>query len=220
MNKTIVFTVLIVLSCMVVTAFADVHIDAQALLDAWSQREGHWSTWRYKTWAAYREETGDSAPMYTLPSADEMTEAEAIRRVDEIILAEYPHTDLAGAVLGTVFIRPQGDPTPYWDISYRETTVDESGAHPYLFNVHLSVTDGSHELAVRMSGWDEIVPDIKFTPILHYNSLGGKYFHADPECATVSPEYLPLEAFNKQMLTETPYRKLKPCFECVLTREP
>lgn len=49
---------------------------------------------------------------------------------------------------------------------------------------------------------------------LYYNKNGGKRYHADPECSTVSKEYLPLKSFTYGNLSKEPYSELIPCEKC------
>ena len=49
---------------------------------------------------------------------------------------------------------------------------------------------------------------------LYYNKDGGRKYHADPECYTVSAEYLPLSSFTYGDLNKSPYTRLEPCDKC------
>lgn len=52
----------------------------------------------------------------------------------------------------------------------------------------------------------------------YYNADGGKYYHANPSCPSVSAKYLPLKSFPKGELQNSPYRNLQPCPQCVQSR--
>ena len=51
---------------------------------------------------------------------------------------------------------------------------------------------------------------------LYYNAAGrGSYYHVDPNCSSMSPEWLPLTAsFPYASLDDPSYRTLKPCKKC------
>ena len=50
---------------------------------------------------------------------------------------------------------------------------------------------------------------------LYYNPYGGMYYHADPNCPSVSPEWLPLRGtVTYAQLNEPAYRTLHPCKKC------
>ncbi len=51
--------------------------------------------------------------------------------------------------------------------------------------------------------------------VLYYNAEGGEYYHADPYCRVVHPNYQPLTGmFTAAQLNDEPYRDLKPCAVC------
>lgn len=56
-----------------------------------------------------------------------------------------------------------------------------------------------------------------FDGFLHYNNEGGKYYHTNPTCESVSAQYLPLTAFTFPELFTSPYTKLRPCPHCTAT---
>ena len=50
---------------------------------------------------------------------------------------------------------------------------------------------------------------------LYYNKDGGKKYHIDPNCRSVSSKYLPLKGtFTYGELSKSPYNKLEPCERC------
>lgn len=51
---------------------------------------------------------------------------------------------------------------------------------------------------------------------LYFNSDGGKYYHADENCASVSEKYLPLKPIPNAELTAEPYVLLTACPLCVI----
>lgn len=55
---------------------------------------------------------------------------------------------------------------------------------------------------------------------LYYNKDGGRKYHAEPECYTVSKEYLPLASFTYKQLKDNPYKKLEPCDKCSAPAKP
>lgn len=63
-------------------------------------------------------------------------------------------------------------------------------------------------------------PRMTVTPIpdadtkLYYNANGGKYYHADPNCAAVNPKFLPMASFLYKELDDDPYKSLQPCLKC------
>lgn len=48
----------------------------------------------------------------------------------------------------------------------------------------------------------------------YYNPHGGRRYHADPNCASVAQEDLPMKAFGASQLSQSPYSGLEPCELC------
>ena len=61
----------------------------------------------------------------------------------------------------------------------------------------------------------EQVPDY-----VYYNPLGGQYYHADPECPSVSPKYLPLVPIPFDEINSGAYKSLWPCPRCGAPKRP
>lgn len=52
----------------------------------------------------------------------------------------------------------------------------------------------------------------------YYNEWGGKYYHSEPECASVAEQYWPLKAFSADELNTPAFNRLLPCPTCVLAK--
>ena len=50
--------------------------------------------------------------------------------------------------------------------------------------------------------------------VVYYNPLGGKYYHADPTCPSVSSQYWPLTPVSRDLLETGAYQKLVKCPRC------
>ena len=57
-------------------------------------------------------------------------------------------------------------------------------------------------------------PDVVLPDFVYYNPNGGRYYHAAEDCASVSPQYLPLTPISWEQLNEDEYRRLLPCTVC------
>ena len=63
-------------------------------------------------------------------------------------------------------------------------------------------------------------PRMTVTPVppddtpLYYNTSGGKYYHADPNCSAVNSKYLPMTQFLYGQINDPPFGSLKPCLRC------
>ena len=88
----------------------------------------------------------------------------------------------------------------------------------------LATNDIATETPSPAPGKETIVqslqPRMTVTPIpdastkLYYNANGGKYYHADPNCAAVNPKFLPMASFLYKELDDSPYNSLQPCLKC------
>lgn len=57
--------------------------------------------------------------------------------------------------------------------------------------------------------------EVSANTVLYYNTDGGSYYHADPNCKRVAEEYLPLKGtFTYSQINDDPYSKLQPCNIC------
>ena len=57
--------------------------------------------------------------------------------------------------------------------------------------------------------------------VLYYNPDGGKFYHADPNCPTVSDKYKPLRGtFYYSQINEGSFRNLQPCSSCAAPNRP
>ena len=63
-------------------------------------------------------------------------------------------------------------------------------------------------------------PERKAPDDVYYNPEGGVYYHADPECPSVSPKYLPLVRIPDDELGSARFMYLQPCPHCVMTHSP
>ena len=69
-------------------------------------------------------------------------------------------------------------------------------------------------------------PETKQAPaeadlLLYWNPEGGRFYHADPECKSVHPKFLPLTAsFLYAEVNEETYRGLEPCGVCGAPQRP
>lgn len=74
-------------------------------------------------------------------------------------------------------------------------------------------------------GWYDVVmeqlwkgADAGETPLVQYlylNPQGGRYYHTQSECQSISPEFWPqMVCFDRGQLFETPYNALSPCPVC------
>ncbi|MBQ8080857.1 MAG: hypothetical protein IJ240_03050 [Clostridia bacterium] len=58
-------------------------------------------------------------------------------------------------------------------------------------------------------------PTVNPALVLYYNTSGGKYYHLDPYCSSISSEYTPLTGtFTYSQLDDADYRKLTRCPRC------
>lgn len=60
-------------------------------------------------------------------------------------------------------------------------------------------------------------PEREVADCVYYNPYGGKYYHADPACPSVSPQYLPMTEIPVDRLSEERFGRLQPCPQCVYT---
>ena len=57
--------------------------------------------------------------------------------------------------------------------------------------------------------------EVSANTVLYYNTDGGSYYHADPNCQRVAEKYLPLKGtFTYSQINDDPYSKLQPCNIC------
>ena len=74
-----------------------------------------------------------------------------------------------------------------------------------------------------------LVPDLTPAPqaeitgdtVLYYNPEGGSKYHLDPNCPSVNPKFIPLQAsFNYSDVNDPQYQELKPCHICLAPERP
>lgn len=210
----------------------------------WEQEKGKWRFWSYADKAAFCErygaypyqeipnETGAPAH-YALPTAEDTPYEAALdtakRAVVEHLGAKADVLDvlpICAYFRQSFWTNQDGDKSDAWIIQFCET----SGEQNPLFDAVVFSPSGqvltvmerdvpreiNGTAALRQWSSQNLMSADSLPDTLYFNPDGGKYYHYDANCRSVSRKYLPLTPFANELLTMRPeFSVLTGCPICV-----
>ena len=117
---------------------------------------------------------------------------------------------------------PTEEMTPYTDLSQIEVPAFLSYLHAMAPTEYEHAPRNGPDIALPLVTpvFYPDDPERKAPDDVYYNPEGGVYYHADPECPSVSPKYLPLVRIPDDELGSARFMYLQPCPFCVMTHSP
>ena len=211
--------------------------------EQWEQEKGEWRFWNCADKATfcqqygaypYQEipsETGTPA-ICALPTAEDTPYEAALDTAKRAVVEHLDaKADRLDALLIAVYFRQSYWPTPdggssdAWVFQFCET----SGERYPLYDAVVLSPDGQvltvmeRDVPQEMKGFvalrqwsSQNMSPSGLPDTLYYNPNGGKYYHYDMNCPSVSKKYLPLTPFDSEMWRMRPeYSVLNDCPVCV-----
>ncbi len=210
--------------------------------EAWIKEKGPWLFWSYQDKAAFvlaygRSPSGDPDAQTGLPGEGDIRLDQAISITQAAVTARFPaaQEQWYGLRLNVSFLpewRSTAEGTTgAWILGFYHPQANANGEYALLYQAIVLSPGGTIEEIYKQEyrdGFDKEPIVTSWTPegqgiqapaettgIVYYNSRGGKYYHTDAQCPSVSSEYFPLKAINKAQLTGGPFQNLLPCPYCV-----
>ncbi len=207
---------------------------------AWLAEKGPWDLWSYQDKAAFASAYGrhpDGFPVHEigLPDDKDIPLHQAISNAKTVIAREFGETveRLNQLKLDCTFLNQRttasGAVSRVWLIIFRGPY--ENGIYPPLYQASILSPAGEvdkiyqrdYQLeaagAGNLKSWppepEPTAPPVTVESNIYYNPKGGKYYHADAKCPSVSEKYLPLTLIDQSRMNEAPYRNLLPCPVCI-----
>lgn len=212
--------------------------------EQWEQEKGEWRFWSCTDKAAFCQQYGAypyqeipseaGAPaICALPTAEDTPYEAALYTAKQAVVEHLgAKADRLDALLICAYFRlsywptPDGSRSDAWIIQLCETTGER---YPLFDAVILSPggqvltvmeRDVPRErkgfVALRQWSSQNMSLDSNLPDTLYYNPDGGKYYHYDMNCPSVSKKYLPLVPFESKLWRMRPeYSVLADCPVCV-----
>lgn len=207
----------------------------------WLAVKGPWELWSYQDKAAFSLEhdgrdpySGAPGPKIGLPGDTDVPLDQAVSAAKEVIVREFGQTQahLDALLLDCAFfpnwLTSAGETSRMWVVALRDPKEQEDGMYRLLYQSNILAESGKVDRASQWEGAPEgsgeaplqswppepTAPPLTVAGNIYYNPRGGKYYHTDENCPSVTQEYLPLTLIDKSRMNGEPFSYLRPCPYC------
>lgn len=184
----------------------------------WEKEKGPWEFWSYQDKAIFYQQNPGWL-LRDMPEEGDMPEAEAIARARaalmEMLLADEAYLDSFRLDIGFRKQWQWGEGLARcWIIAFRPPEPMEDGGYALTHQVTVNAETGEVDASVfNLDG--SAVDGRYYRDTMYYNPDGGRFFHHDADCLSVSEKYKPLKAYGRgDILAGERLQYLLPCRHC------